>query len=300
VKSVVTTRHAGHAVRWSQPAGPAIVIPAWCRVCDYDQDGYRTRSGDILEGKFIGDLISLQRDNDGHVFARHAVDASTGATVRDERIGPYGSTELAAFSNGKPIAQQTFAYDQNGHESEWRFYDGNGNPQGRVTRISAKDGTELETSSWSADGTLLWRHTYDPTSDKDDIAAFDKTGAPALTRTFDRGNVTSFWEASEDPNRFGQRFSEDHGNGDVQNYECHRESGCTISQIHYDYADHGKRNPVSVEWRDAAGDLQWAAYYEYAFDSNRNWIHRKVWVVSPDQPQRTLYEEDSRTIIYWQ
>lgn len=299
VKSVVTSRLPGQAVQWSQPAGPTLVLPVWCRACDYDQDGYRTRSGDLLDGKFVGEQISLDRDGDGHVISRHAADASTGEPTRDERLGPYGRLELDAFIRGKQIAHQLFRYDRWGHRSEWLCFDGAGNSEGRVVTVADKDGTELETSSWAGDGTLLWRHAYDPASDKDDIVVFDKAGAPALTRTFDRGNVTSFWEASDKPNRFGQSFSSDHGNGNVDLYECHRGSGCTVSRVHYEYAGPGKLNPISAEWRDSGGNLQWAAYYEYEFDAFRNWTHRTVWVVSPGQTHRTLYEEDARTIEYW-
>jgi len=62
----------------------------------------------------------------------------------------------------------------------------------------------------------------------------------------------------------------------------------------------GKRNPTSAEWRDAEGRLLYAAYYEYELDAFQNWTHRKVSVWSSDNPERTPYEDDTRTITYWQ
>jgi hypothetical protein len=299
VKTVTTLRETPANIRWQQPAGPTLVVPIWCHVCDYDRDGYRTRSGDVVDGKFIGESIALSRDPAGHLISRHTVDAASGEVNRQERFGPFGRTEADFYINGKLISHQVFRYDENGNQSEWLTWDGNGSSTGRVVTATAKDGTVLSRSSFAPDGTLLWRSSYDPTSDRDEIAVNEKSGAPALTRVADHGKTASFWEASDDSNRFGQRFTVDRGNGNVEFHECHRASGCSISQVHYEYAGPGKRNPTSAEWRDQSGSLQWAAYYDYEFDSAHNWTHRNVWVISPEQQQRTLYEEDWRTITYW-
>lgn len=299
VESVFTVMEQTPPVQWQQPDGPPLVIPVWCHVCDYDPSGYRTRSGDFVDGKFVGELITLERDAAGHVTARHMVDAASQEKVRDERMGPEGRTELDAFSNGKQVAHQTFSYDASGDLADRSFYDGDGNPQGRVTTVRSSDGSKVDNSSWSGDGTLQWRQTYDVAAKTDEITVNDKTGAPVLTRSFQKGGVASFWEASDEANRFGQRFTSAHGDGNVDVYECHRGAACKVSRVHYEYAA-GNQNPVSAEWRDASGNLQWAAYYEYEFDSFHNWTHRKVWVVSPEQKDRVLYEEASRRITYWQ
>ena len=300
VKSVTTLRETPSGVKWQQPAGPTLVIPVWCHVCDYDQDGYRTRSGDVVDGKFIGESINLTHDSSGHLASLQATDSGTGKITREERFGPFGRTERDFYLNGNLTSHQVFRYDENGHQSEWITWDGKGKPTGRDVVVTAKDGTVLSTSSWSGEGTLLWRNTYDPASDQDQISVNEKTGAPALVRVAAHGKPASFWEASEDTNRFGQKYTVDRGNGDVEVHECHRGTGCSLSQVHYEYAGPGKLNPTSAEWRDEAGNLQWAAYYDYDFDSGHNWTHRKVWVVSPEQSQGTLFEEDWRTISYWE
>ncbi|HEY3707098.1 MAG TPA: hypothetical protein VGL22_18705 [Terracidiphilus sp.] len=298
VKSVTTLRQTPR-VQWQQPAGPTLVMPAWCHACDYDQSGYRTRSGDVVDGKFIGESITLDRDPSGNLISRHAVDAATGKVIREERFGPYGRTELDAYQNGALITHQVFRYDENGKPSEWLTWNGTGTSTGRDTWVWSKDGTELENSSWAGDGTLMWRHTYDPASDRDEMAVNEQSGAPALRRAALHGSPASFWEASDSPDRFGQSFVVDRGNGDMEVRACHRATGCAVSRVHYEYAGPGKLNPTSAEWRDAGGNLQWAAYYDYEFDSAHNWTHRKVWVVSPEQTGRTLLEEDWRTISYW-
>jgi hypothetical protein len=72
-----------------------------------------------------------------------------------------------------------------------------------------------------------------------------------------------------------------------------------VIHVHYDFADPAMEKPKSAEWRDSTGKLVYGAYYEYQFDSHENWTYRKVWIVSPDDPNRTLYETNSRTITYW-
>ncbi len=64
VKSVSTTVNNGN-VKWQQPNGPTLVIPVWCRECDYNSDGYRTKSGQLINGKFVGEKIALNRDGNG-------------------------------------------------------------------------------------------------------------------------------------------------------------------------------------------------------------------------------------------
>lgn len=70
------------------------------------------------------------------------------------------------------------------------------------------------------------------------------------------------------------------------------------SHIHYEFADKAQRHPVGAEWKDANGNLRYAAYYQYAFDSHANWVRREILIVSPEHPDRTPYETDTRTITY--
>src|SRR5579862_6527159 len=77
VKSVSTVVNNGN-VKWQQPNGPTLVIPAWCRECDYNSDGYRTKSGQVINGRFVGEKITLNRDGDGHVTDLLATNTITG------------------------------------------------------------------------------------------------------------------------------------------------------------------------------------------------------------------------------
>ena len=69
--------------------------------------------------------------------------------------------------------------------------------------------------------------------------------------------------------------------------------------MRYSYADSAKRYPASAEWRDSSGNLLYATYFDYEFDDRNNWTKRTIWVVSPEIPERSLYETDTRTIAYW-
>jgi len=67
--------------------------------------------------------------------------------------------------------------------------------------------------------------------------------------------------------------------------------------------NHPSRHAPSVarrqEWRDDSGKLKYATWCEYEFDELHNWTKRTVWVLSPEIPERTLYETDTRIITYW-
>jgi hypothetical protein len=114
------------------------------------------------------------------------------------------------------------------------------------------------------------------------------------------GKLASFWEPPDSLSQFGDNFNEHPSSDTAENYACHHDGKCELSRIHYDYLDPNERNPVSAEWRDADGNLRYAAYYEYEIDIFRNWTYRQVWVWTPELIERKLLETDSRTITYWQ
>jgi len=99
IKSVSTvTTHAN--VKWSQPSGPTMVLPVWCQDCAYDPDGMKTRSGQILDEKFVGDNIELVRDPNGHIANRRRINASTGELFDEETWGPFGKDGVVTERSG--------------------------------------------------------------------------------------------------------------------------------------------------------------------------------------------------------
>ncbi len=74
-------------VKWQQPSGPALVVPIWCKDCEYDADGTKIRSGQMVEGRFYGEAIRLVRDGDGRVRDRYSYGSPTGDLQRHEVMG---------------------------------------------------------------------------------------------------------------------------------------------------------------------------------------------------------------------
>jgi len=286
--------------KWEQPGGPALMLPILCRDCSYDPDGTRTRSGQFTgDGKFIGEDIVLLRDYDGKVIERTFTEAITGETSRQEWLGPFGPTSAILYQDGKLFWTQKFTYDPFGHLTEWLTYNADGSEKERVEKRYAEDGTLTDQAVWASGGQLTWHQTYDPRTDFGRFETFDATGAVKLASTIVQGKVGSFWAESDQPNQFGSSFSTNKGNGDFDRYSCRADGSCEIAHVHYDYLDRAKQRPRSVEWRDSDGKLLYAAYYEYELDSQQNWVKRTIWVRTPEAPERTLYETDTRTIAYW-
>jgi hypothetical protein len=311
VKSVSTTV-AMQRVKWAQPSGPGLVLPVWCRDCTYDPDGTKTTSGQYLganfgdlSNKFAGDLIELRRDGNGNVTERLVTSSLTGKLFRHEIDGPFGKIHETDYDTTTGIlqAEQIISYDEFGHLHEWLSLDGSGKQASDVVTDRLKDGTLTAQFSWGKNGELSYQQIYDPETDLDRFITFDESGAVKLTRTYAHGKVLSFWEQPGLPHdhpQFGEGFTQSNGDGNVENYDCHSNGQCDLSRVHYEYlVPAKKRNPTSAEWRDADGKLLYAGYCEYVLDSAGNWTHRKVWVYPSEQGDRTLYEEDSRTIAYW-
>ncbi|MGD0629021.1 MAG: hypothetical protein ABR987_06705 [Terracidiphilus sp.] len=302
VKSVSTAiKRSG--LRWEQPSGPAMVFPVQCQDCSYDPDGTKTVNGQVSDGKFFGQIIALERDGSGRVTGSVVTNATTGETQRQEVIGPFGKTEEYDYLDGKLNWLQTYVYDQYGHMIDALTVDSQGNQISHTQIRITKDGEVTENSVWGKNNELDWQQTADPATGLERLTTYDESGAVKLTWTFKDGKVLSFWEREQPDQKpqFGEIFVEDVGDGNRDSYQCHPDGRCDRSRAHYEYLDPAKkRNPASAEWRDSSGKLLYAAYYEYEVDSAGNWTHRRVSVFPSGEGDRALYEEDSRTITYWQ
>jgi hypothetical protein len=299
VKSV-SSKVERSSVIWQQPGGPTLLMPIRCMECDYDRDGSRTKSGAIVDGKFFGQIIQLVRDGNGQVTEQLVVNASTGQLDRHEVMGRFGKTEETDYVDGKVQCRGTFSYDEYGNMVEGLSFDSTGKQEGRVFTKREPDRTLKERSVWGKDGQLRYQQTLDSETKVEHFTTFDQFGRVKLTWTVVDGKLASFWEEPGPPSQFGDNFTETEGKSDAAKYACHNDGRCDVSHIHYEYLDPNGPNPLSAEWRDSDGNLQFAVYYDYEIDSFRNWTYRRIWVWSPDLGKRSLYETDARVITYWQ
>lgn len=298
VKSVSVTTTRSDVV-WNQPGGPSMVDPVWCSECEFDANGNRTKFGQMIDGRFQGQITHLFLDGQGHVIERIAEDASTGETIRREIVGPFGNKEEFSYRSGELQSHVLYTYDQNGNRIDWLTLDGAGNQLGRtLVRI---DGNDTEQWDWGKEGELALHvlQAFDPKTKVEHFTSFDSSGGVKLTWTVIDGKLSSYWQLPGSSPEYGDGFSEDIGNDTFRTYQCHSDQTCQLSRVHYVYLDAKRRNPQSVEWRDEAGELRYAAYYEYEIDAHRNWTHRTIWVWSRSLGERKLYETDSRAISYW-
>ncbi len=300
VKSVSTAATRTDVV-WQQPGGPALIIPILCSECAFDPDGNQTKSGQMSDGSFHGEIIRLVRDGKGHVTERVIEDASTGEMIRHELDGSFGKTEESSYLHGELQSRVIFNYDQYGHMIDQLTLDAAGDQEAHTTVKTNKDGDDTEQWDWGKDGQLILhvRQTFDPKTNVEHFTSFNSFGAVDLTWSIIAGKLSSFWQPQGAPSQYGDNFSEDIGNDTSENYACHSGGNCEVSRIHYVYLDPKRRNPLSVEWRDAAGNLRVASYYEYEIDAHGNWTRREIWVWSAALGESKLYETDFRSITYW-
>ena len=298
VKSV-STIVASSDVPWQQPGGPTLVVPVFCRDCEYSADGYRTKSGEVVDGKFIGDIRALTRDGNGRVTDVNVTNAANGELYRHMVMGPFGKTEETLYQNGKLSGASTFRYDTSGHMTDWISRDGAGAQIGRTLESWTKD-VVTEQTVWGKEQQIQMRETYDPAKDEQHYSTFDESGNMALAWTFAHGKVASFWEPSNSAGQPGDSFVDFNDKANPKRYQCHKNGACEAAVVHYEYADAAKRNPLSAEWRDASGNLLYGAYYSYQFDGTGNWTHREISVWNAELGTRTPYETDERLISYWE
>jgi hypothetical protein len=302
VKSVSTVETVAH-VKWQQPSGPTLVWPVSCWDCTYVSDGSKTRSGQTVNGSFRGQFITLHRDVDGHIIDRVFTDAATGNISRREVMGRFGRTEETDYdeSTGIVRSQQFISYDQYGHTRDIRIEDKNGNLESQIFNTRLEDGTLINQSVFGKTGKLERQVSDDPARNPDHFISYDDSGAVNEEWTFSRSGVFSFWEQPNPQQPLFESINEDESDGIIGNFNCHKDGECEHSHVYLKYLGPSQqRNPSSIEWRNADGTLHCAAYYEYEFDHYGNWTHRNVAVYSTELGERVPYQDDVRTITYWQ
>jgi hypothetical protein len=298
VKSV-STSVARAGIDWHQPDGPTIYEPIFCHECEYDADGTRTKLGQTTNGQFNGEVFKLIRDSTGRVAEEFCYDAQTSEVEAHQLMGPFGFTEEDLYIGGKQSSREIRSYDEAGHLVESQAFDTKDELVHQIDDRFDRDGNRTEEKATVKDGKLEWLLTEDPRIDSTRFEHFNESGALALDWTTEGGKLISFWEAPDSPRQMGDGLSDWDGHGNATNFACKSSSQCDVSRIHYVYFDDKKRLYQSAEWRDSDGNLRYAAYYAYEFDSNDNWTRRTVSVVTPELTDRTLYETDTRTITYW-
>jgi|SRR5215472_7612940 len=189
VKSVSSTV-VRTSVQWQQPGGPTLRIPIWCADCDYDRDGFRTKSGQRVDGKFVGQVIRIVRDSNGQATRRLIFDASTGQLDGDEVTGPFGTIEGTSYVAGELDWRQTYSYDQYGHLTDRRTFDRKGEEIEKVLTNTDANGV-LENSGWEH-GQLSYQQTFDPETTVEPFTTFDSFGRVKLTWTVVAGELVTF------------------------------------------------------------------------------------------------------------
>ncbi len=295
----VTTQVVMVPIKWSQPAGPSLIYPIFYRECEYDSEGNRIRYGQKQpDGSFVGEAVEIVRDGERHVIQRTRINAADGKVFEQEKDGPFGPVEETYFDG--PVVRSTKSYDRLGNLSEWLSFDASGQQVSRFMTRTNADGQWTERANWGKDAQLEYRETYDPETDFQRFESYDESGAVRVAFTYSHNKVQTFWEASDKPHQFGDSFTTDLEKGKMDTYTCHKDGACDVAHVQFTYANSTTHQfPTTAEWRDGAGKLLYATWCEYEFDDQHNWTKRTVWVLSPEIPERTLYETDTRVLSYW-
>lgn len=294
----VSTREERAQIEWHQPNGPTVALPASCGECEYDLEGNRIKTGQIIDGEFRGEVVRFLRDSTGKVIEKIAENYK-GEMYRREVIGPYGITEQDGFENGKQISQSFLFYDAHGHLSESRNYDRDGVIVGSsFSIIDASDNFKEEWDSGpNGSFSLHFVQANDPKTDTFTFTNFNENGSIKVTFTTVGTKVISYWQEPSEQQVFGSNFFMDPVGKTQESYSCRSDGSCD-HVISY-FPDEARHHASRIEWHDAAGVLKLWADYEYDLDQFGNWTKRTVWVWSPELGERKLYETDYRTLKYW-
>lgn len=300
----VVSRNGARRFALPSPYVFMLVASITCRVCDYDEEGHRTRSGQFIttsndEKLFVGSEIAIVRDPARRMVERTVTDASTGKLITHDWFGPFGITKSLLYRDGKPSGSKSFTYDSAGHMTELVGRDADGNVADRMTTTFNQQGQWIYRGDFGSQGELRWSEAYDRLTDTQHHQHFDDSGNLTSDWIVTDNQIVFYWSATDVPGRNDGLSTEYFPGQDVYQFRCQNNGDCETFRIHYEYLNDDYNLPAKIERHDASGAVIDAVYIAYSVDEHRNWTTRKVWIVSADIPQRTLYETDARSITYW-
>lgn len=178
-----------------------------CRECDYDREGHRIKSGELVEGEFRGDSFRFLRDENGKVMEK-VVENYKGEVYRREVLGPFGITLGEDFENGILKSRRFWSYDGSGHLTNYFSYDQDGAIAERSERATDASGNLKEQWDYRRDGSfsLHFIETADPRTDTWTFTSFNENGSVKLTFTTRGTKVLSFWREPGKDLVFGSIF----------------------------------------------------------------------------------------------
>jgi hypothetical protein len=143
VQSVSTERQVVSHTWPRQPDGPAIIYPAGCEVCEYDEEGNAVLRGQNWETSFVGKKIHYVRDENGKVN-QLIVGNEKGQLVSNVVMGSVGKIEEEFYQNGVLQSRNKYRRDESGNLIESVSCDGHGIQIARTTATFDEDGTVTE------------------------------------------------------------------------------------------------------------------------------------------------------------
>jgi len=275
-----------------------VALPAGCAECEYDPQGNRIKTGQIIDGEFRGETVRLLRDSAGKVIEKIA-ENHKGEMFRREVFGPYGITEQYEFDEGRQVYRSFWFYDGNGHLSGSTRYDRDGILTASSVSIIAanRNLTEEWDSGPNGSFALHFVETNDPNRGVWTFTSFNQDGSIKVAFTTVGTKVASYWQEPSDHTLFGSSFFMDPVGNTQESYSCHSDGSC--DRVVSYYPDEARSRVSRIEWHDAAETLERSADYEYQLDRFGNWTKRTVSVWSPELGEPVLYETDYRTLTYW-
>ncbi len=114
----VSTREERTQIEWHQPDGPTVALPAGCPECEYDREGNRIKTGQIIDGEFRGDVVRFLATKVKHFLVRRAsrvdkraVPASTEASIAEgDKLFGTDCSECHGNSGRKPTDAGRWMY----------------------------------------------------------------------------------------------------------------------------------------------------------------------------------------------
>jgi hypothetical protein len=263
----------------------------------FDETGQLTEEGDLDPAGKIENVVRVYYDGDGQLntteliqgqkITRHVHETRTAADGTVERRNIVnGTLQSAAISrtNERKTAGETTVTDANGktiNHTQWE-----------------QDGRTQTMESSGPDGRFIFRlqRTTDPEGNITESSKFDETGRLVSGMSFEKGELTSFWQ---DPNCKCTNAAPFIGKDGSTIFYTTNQEGQLFKEVQHHPSRLTNQEMDQDELYDQSGELVEKIAYAYVRDDHGNWTKRTVSVLDLRTNEMVPVQEDTRELSYY-
>ena len=263
----------------------------------FNQLGQLIEEGELDQEREVKSLVRHTYGSDGEEIGSEISDGEKVIRYNLQKTStPDGSVEVKTFRNDKLLSSAISTVKEGGTGGETTVIDADGATLSHTR--SHRDGRTELTEVWAKDGRLA-NHSMrrlDNEGNTVETSRYDQSGRLVSVMSFNKGELTSFWQDPACNCTNGAGFNA--ADGSTVFYKTEKD-GTLYKEVQHHSGRPTNHLIDDHELYDQNGQLLEKIAYTYTRDAHGNWTKRTVLVLAPNTNSMVAVEEDTRELSYY-